>query len=256
MNNISIFDDTNNIAIKYYSDNDFALAKKLSSKLDINVVGDGYYDSYKLFLVVKNGVLSLTDNNLSMEGDFSKMSNRLKPNNLNGEMIVKACKIKGSSNYSVLDATAGMGEDSFLLSASGFNVTLCEYNKIIYSLLENTFERATEDKKIKSIVQKMKIKNVDSIEYMKSLTEKPDIILLDPMFPERKKSGLIKKKFQLLQQLELPDSNGAELINTALSLNPKKIVIKRPIDSEYLGNIKPDYFIEGNSIRYDCIIGK
>ena len=89
---------------------------------------------------------------------------------------------------------------------------------------------------------------------MQNLDYKPDVILLDPMFPERTKSALIKKKFQILHKIESPCTNETELLNSAIKANPKKIVIKRPLKGEYLAGIKPNYSIKGKAIRYDCII--
>jgi 16S rRNA (guanine1516-N2)-methyltransferase len=74
------------------------------------------------------------------------------------------------------------------------------------------------------------------------------------MFPARQKSGLIKKKFQLLQQLEQPCTDEVELLNVALEAKPRKIVIKRPAKGPYLAEIKPHYSISGKAIRYDCFV--
>mgnify|MGYP003330080551 CR=1 FL=1 len=83
-----------------------------------------------------------------------------------------------------------------------------------------------------------------------------DIIYLDPMFPERQKSASVKKKFQLIHELEAPCSNENDLLEAALSLNAGKIVIKRPAKGPFLGGCKPDYSVEGKAIRYDIIFGK
>ena len=81
-----------------------------------------------------------------------------------------------------------------------------------------------------------------------------DLIYLDPMFPERKKSALVKKKFQLLHYLERPAADEQELLQAALSARPKKIVIKRPLKGPDLGGQKPSYRIRGKAIRYDVIV--
>lgn len=86
-----------------------------------------------------------------------------------------------------------------------------------------------------------------------NMADRIDVILLDPMFPERQKSALIKKKFQLLQKLELPCSNEFDLLDAAFAARPRKIIIKRPLKGPYLAGRKPDYSIEGKAIRYDCI---
>ena len=41
-----------------------------------------------------------------------------------------------------VDATAGLGEDSLLLAAAGFEVTLCEADPVIAVLLEDALTRA------------------------------------------------------------------------------------------------------------------
>ena len=85
--------------------------------------------------------------------------------------------------------------------------------------------------------------------------ERPHVIFLDPMFPAKQKSGISKKKLQILQKLELPCAGEEELLHAAMSLDPVKIVIKRPIRGPFLAGIRPGYSIEGKTIRYDVITG-
>ena len=73
------------------------------------------------------------------------------------------------------------------------------------------------------------------------------------MFPEKRKSSLTKKKFQLIHELEKPCDDEEELLGAALSAHPRRIVIKRPLKGPYLAGIKPDYSIKGKTIRYDCL---
>lgn len=204
-------------------------------------------------LIMEDGVLALSDGELSMTGDFSKLIPRLKQSNLEREMLVKAARIKGfEGTLKVFDATAGMGEDSLILAAAGFDVTLCEYNETIAKLLEDALKRAMDDKALAPVVSRMKLINGDSIKVMKDI--KADVIYLDPMFPERKKSGLIKKKFQLLQGLERPCDNENELFEAAINAGPKKIVVKRPAGAPALADKKPSYTVPGKVIRYDCYL--
>lgn len=201
--------------------------------------------------------LTLTDGKLEMSGDFSSMLSRLKPNNLNGEMLVKAAKIKNPDSgrqYFAIDATAGMGEDSLLLAAIGYNVTLFEKDPVIAALLRDSLKRASHNSDLSEIVSRMVLVEGDSIEAMSNLDFKPDLILLDPMFPTREKSGLIKKKFQLLQQLERPCDDEESLFSAAKNAHPSKIVVKRPGKGPNLAGVKPSYTINGNSIRYDVYV--
>lgn len=200
--------------------------------------------------------LILTDGNLSMTGDFSKMLPRLKQSNLEHELIVKAARIKNSDHQiTIVDATAGMGEDSLLLAAAGYKVIMFEYDPIISALLKDSMERALINPQLSHIVSNMELHPGSSIDGLPSLSDSIDVVYLDPMFPERAKSGLIKKKFQLLQQLEKPCDDEIGLLKAAAMANPRKIIIKRPQKGPFLGGINPDYSYTGKAIRVDVLIG-
>lgn len=199
--------------------------------------------------------LKLTDGELSIMADFREMLPRLKQSNLQREMLVKAARIKGQEMPQFLvDATAGFGEDSLILAAAGFQVRLYEFDEIIAALLQDCMERAAEIPELKDAVGRMELICGDSVAGMQNLDYKPDIVLLDPMFPARQKSALIKKKFQLIQRLESPCSTEIELLNAAEAAEPKRIVIKRPLKGPYLADRKPSYSLEGKAIRYDCMV--
>ena len=100
----------------------------------------------------------------------------------------------------------------------------------------------------------MQLLEEDSLAALPQLATAPDVILLDPMFPERQKSALIKKKFQLLQKLERPCADEIELVNAAVAAHPRKVVIKRPLKGPYLAGRKPSYSLKGKAIRYDCLV--
>ena len=159
-----------------------------------------------------------------------------------------------SGSPTLIDAAAGLGNDGLLLAAAGFKVTLCEYNPVIAALLENSLKRAADVPELAAAVSNITVRTGDSIPFMRETENRPDVIYLDPMFPESGKNALIKKKFQLLRQLELPCSNEEELLTAALSANPHKIVIKRPVKGPYLAGRKPAYSITGKAVRYDCLI--
>lgn len=207
-----------------------------------------------LNLIETDEGLALTDGTLFMSGDFTKLLPRLKTNNLNSEMLVKATRLKDAANPTLLDATAGMGEDSLILAAAGFKVDLYEYDPIIATLLSDTLSRSRKVPELSEIVARMTLHEENSIEAMRNIETPPDVILLDPMFPARSKSGLIKKKFQLLQKLEKPCDNEEALLEAALLAKPRKIVIKRPAKGPFLAGRKPDYSLDGKAVRYDCII--
>lgn len=232
--------------------------------------------------------LSLTDGDQAMRGDFTKLQKRLQYHNLTHELLVKATKVKGREKLRVIDATAGMGEDSLLLAAAGCEVTLYEQDPVIAALLQDTMRRALEETALHEIVMRMQLVEGDSIDHLRKfgeaatdldvqendagracsiLTEsaatangsdialkRPDVIYLDPMFPERQKSGLVKKKFQLIHYLEAPAENEEALMQAAIAARPFKIVVKRPAKGPYLAGLKPSYSLDGKAIRYDCYV--
>lgn len=211
--------------------------------------------TYEPKLVRDEKGLKITDGVLELYGDFTKMSKRLKQSNLERELLVKAVRIKSLSRpLVVMDATAGLGEDSLLIAAAGHRVYLYESDETIGALLEDAHRRALEDENLKPIAERMTINIGDSIQAMSHLDFEPDVIYLDPMFPKREKSAEVKKKFQLIHGLEEPCTNEQEMLNAAINANPRKIVIKRPVKGPFLADRKPDYSVTGNSVRYDCIV--
>lgn len=200
--------------------------------------------------------LYLYGGGLKIRGDFSTLLPRLTKSKLMEELIVKAATIKGQDKITVLDATAGMGEDSLLLAAAGFYVRLYEKDHIIASLLRDAMRKAEDISALGIAVNRMELFEEDSIEAMRNMSEPVDVIFLDPMFPERQKSGLIKKKFQLLQQLEAPCNNEAELLEAAIKAAPKRIIVKRPLKGPFLAGKAPSYSLKGSGIRYDVHILK
>lgn len=201
--------------------------------------------------------LALVSGDQVLRGDFVRMLPRLKQNNLSKELLVRAAKIKSAKGaLRAIDATAGLGEDALLLAAAGFHVTLYEKNPIIYQLLDDAMKRAAEVPQLAVIVSRMELLEGDSVCTMKELAASPDVILLDPMFPERQKSALVRKKLQIIQKLELPCGDEAELLAAAMEAQPRKVVIKRPPKGPYLAGVKPDYSLTGKAVRFDCIVSQ
>lgn len=195
--------------------------------------------------------VSLTGYGLTYQGDFENMLHRVTNGRLQHEMLVRASKSEKEGRKAI-DATAGMGEDGFLLAAQGYEVTLYEQNPVIAVLLKDALRRAKKHPVLKEIAARMKLVEGNSVELMPALLDPVDVIYLDPMFPARQKSSLINKKLQLIQKLEPPCSEETDLFDAAISAGPDKIIVKRPLKSEFLTGRKPSYTLNGKAIRYDC----
>ena len=196
--------------------------------------------------------LALVSGTRVVRSDFARMAPRLKPHNLNRELLVRATKVKGVPEPVAVDATAGLGEDALLLAAAGFRVRLYERNPTIAALLEDAIVRAALDPELTDAVSRMELVKEDSEPALRRLGFQPDVVLLDPMFPGRQKSAAVKKKLQLLQQLEEPCENEEALLDAALAAGPRKVVVKRPVKGPWLAGRKPDYTLSGKAIRFDC----
>lgn len=195
--------------------------------------------------------VSLTGYGLTYQGDFEGMLHRVSDGRLAHEMLVRAAKTN-ETDLKGIDATAGMGEDAFLLAAYGYDMTLYEQNPVVAVLLKDALRRAKKHPQLKEIAARMKLVEGNSVEELKTRVDAVDLIYLDPMFPGRQKSGLINKKLQLIQKLEPPCSDEVELFEAAIAANPSKIIVKRPLKSPFLAGKNPTYELKGKAIRYDC----
>ena len=278
---------------------------------------------YSAALVVGKSSLWLEGEGTRMKGDFLTLLPRIRVASLRSELLIKASGInkmeKGGRKPRAIDATAGMGEDSFLLAAAGFTVIMCEKDPIVAALLQDALDRAMEDDRLREIASRMILMEGDSIAFMKELqrtkdmtgTHKSgdgpqnsqekctsgvepqdfqekctsgvepqgfqkkyesgsgshnieseresgggpvDVILLDPMFPQRTKSALVKKKFQLIHLLEKPCEDEEMLLQAAMQACPGRILIKRPAKGPWLADQKPAFSLAGKAVRYDCLL--
>ena len=124
-------------------------------------------------------------------------------------------------------------------------------------------DRAAGDPALATAVTRMRLHaGEDSIAGLRHTAEligqgeltAPDVVYLDPMFPERTKSAAVKKKFQLLHHLEQPCAAEETLVEAALAARPRKVVIKRPVKGPLLAGVKPSYQLAGKAVRYDVLV--
>ena len=198
--------------------------------------------------------LALVGDGMVLRADFMRLLPRLRPDRLGRELLVRAARVRGVEAPTAVDATAGLGEDSLLLAAAGFTVTMFEKDPVIAALLRDALERTASDSQLAGVAARMTLVEGDSVAGLRELDFSPDVVFLDPMFPERTKSAAVKKKFQLLHHLERPCDNEEELLDAALAARPRKIVIKRPPKGPWLAGAKPSHSIAGKAVRYDVIV--
>tara|TARA_R100001591_G_scaffold63702_1_gene73499 strand:+ start:138869 stop:139624 length:756 start_codon:yes stop_codon:yes gene_type:complete len=170
-----------------------------------------------------------------------------------GQPLAKAVGLKKGATPYIIDATAGFGRDAFVLASLGCRVTLIEQNPVMAALLADALQRAMDDKAVTEIISRMQLHQGNAIDYLAGLsdTDRPDVVYLDPMYPSRDKSALVKKEMQLLHQLVGPDSNSSELLTVSRDVALKRVAVKRPKGAEFFANQQPHVSIESKNTRYD-----
>ncbi|GAB3258872.1 class I SAM-dependent methyltransferase [Chitinimonas naiadis] len=173
-----------------------------------------------------------------------------------GQGVAKACGLKGGATPRVMDATAGLGRDAFVLASLGCEVDMLERSPLAAALLEDGLLRGREDAGVAEIAARMRLHHGSAVATMQAWSgEQPEVIYLDPMFPETKtKSALSKKEMQAFQQVVGPDEDADVLLAPALALARSRVVVKRPRHAPLLAGVKPSYSLEGESVRFDCYI--
>ena len=83
---------------------------------------------------------------------------------------------------------------------------------------------------------------------------RPDVVYLDPMYPERRKTAAVKKEMAYFHDLVGAAQDEAELLDAALNTAKKRIVVKRPRLGKFLDGRKPAYQYTGKSTRFDVYL--
>jgi len=180
-----------------------------------------------------------------------KTTHRLKFGGGKGQMIAKAVGLNKGVYPNVLDATAGLAQDAFVLASLGCQVTLLERSPVVAELIAMALSEA-QDSELADIISRMQLFAVDACNWLRQQNEAvADVIYLDPMYPQRDKSALVKKEMRLFHTLvgETPDD--AELLAGALEKARYRVVVKRPRKGETISGRQPAHQIMGKSCRYD-----
>lgn len=169
-----------------------------------------------------------------------------------GQMIAKAMGLQPGVRPPILDATAGLGRDAFVLAQLGCRVSLIERHQVIAALLADGIRRALLDPVVGPIVARMELRQGNAISLMASWEgAAPQVIYLDPMFPHREKSSSVKKEMSLLRPLVGDDDDAPALLDAALFLASHRVVVKRPRKAPSILGHKVGYTLEGKSSRFD-----
>lgn len=168
------------------------------------------------------------------------------------QLLAKACGLKPNQPSFILDVTAGLGRDAWILAHLGAHVTLIERSAIMAALLADGLNRLPPSSRI---YNQLTLIQTDAQPW---LNERPpaeyDVIYLDPMHPPRSKSALVKKEMRMIRALVGDDSDAAKLLAVA-NTKARRVVVKLPRHAESLLTMPPPTLqYTGRSIRYDVYL--
>ncbi|RYE63785.1 MAG: 16S rRNA methyltransferase [Oxalobacteraceae bacterium] len=168
--------------------------------------------------------------------------------------LPKAVGFSSGTIPDVVDATAGLGRDAFLLASLGARVTLIERSATMHALLLEGLERArAEGGRIAETVSRMTLVHGDSCVLLPQMN--PQVILIDPMHPPRDKTALVKKEMRLIRDIVGTDADSVQLMQVALEAAQNRVVLKWPLRAEPMAGVrKPSHQILGKSTRYDVFV--
>lgn len=171
------------------------------------------------------------------------------------QSIAKAVGIKDKIRPLVVDLTAGLGGDACALAGLGCKVVMTERHPVVAALLEDGLARGmmSADSGDRDLIARMSLVKMAAAEWLDTLADeqRPDVIYLDPMFPERRKSAKVNKNMQVFHQLVGDDPDADSLLPLALEKARYRVVVKRPSHAPFLNNRKPGLSMEGKAVRFD-----
>ena len=180
------------------------------------------------------------------------MAHRRKFGGGRGEAVAKAVGIKGGYLPDVIDATAGLGRDAFVLAALGCRVRMLERHPVVAALLDDGLRRGYADAEIGGwLRERLTLLHVVSQQALSDITPAPDVVYLDPMYPHRQKSAMVKKEMRVFQSLVGPDEDADALLEPARRLAKIRIVVKRPDYAPPLAGVATQSAVVTKSHRFD-----
>jgi len=191
--------------------------------------------------------------------DFGSENMRHRRRSGHNELLGKAVGVSAGRRPGVLDATAGLGRDGFVLADTGCAVTLCERHPVIAAMLAQGLRAAlaSDDDWLLQVVQRISLHRGDARTLAPEQVAQQQVIYLDPMFPSRDKSAAVKKEMALFQALlegSAPDGDADDLLCWALGQDVARVVVKRPVRAPYLARRKPSHSLAGKAVRFDVYV--
>ena len=241
------------------SPDDLPLAQRLAARLD-TTVRDAAPDCDGGFLVeVQQGVIRARQNTpgsapVTVEFTRGRNAHRQRFGGGINQHLCRAVGLNKHPGLHIVDANGGFARDAFVMASFGARVTLLEQSTLLCEMIRHALKcaEAEADGDVAEIAARMKVVNTDSVDYLMQLPAlATDVIYLDPMFPERRKSAAVKKDMQLLHALAGPDTSAAQLLTVSLNKARRRVVVKRPVHADPISSERLTGEVRATHTRYD-----
>ncbi|NKF22590.1 class I SAM-dependent methyltransferase [Solimonas marina] len=170
------------------------------------------------------------------------------------QLLARAIGLHKQADLSVLDATAGLGRDGYVLAALGASVTMLERQPLFAALLADAHARAADQADHAAVAARIEVVAGDAASFMRDTTRRWDVVHLDPMYPHRGKQALPQKEMQILRELTDGDPDADALLAPALAVAQRRVVVKRPSHAPFLAGRPPNFQLDGSQARYDIYL--
>ncbi len=210
--------------------------------------------SQSLFLHFRDKTTKQT-HKLTVNFNRGKSAYRLAKNNSIKQPMARAVGIKPGFRPDIIDVTAGLGQDAFVLASLGCKVTLIERSPVLYALLENGLQRGLDSSTTREILSKrMDLHHADSITFLCKIA-KAHTIYMDPMYPHSPNSALNKINMRIIRDLVGDDLDAQQLLDQSLKHASNRVVVKRPKRATPIESpSQPTYSITMKNSRFDVYL--
>lgn len=164
-------------------------------------------------------------------------------------------KRRGSDRPRVLDATAGLGEDAWLLAAAGCRVTAVERHPVVHALLADALERArTVAPDVADRITLLPCAEAAAVLREHAGSDRFEVVLIDPMFPgDPRRKTTERKPMRVLRWLVGDDGDADDLLGLAMKVAGKRVVVKRPKHAPHLAGVEPIAVHRGKGLRFEVL---
>ncbi len=235
-----------------------AQARSLAAQFKLSIVDT--VPTTPFYLNLSTQYLALQSSNQKTQGvyiDFvqGRLAYRREHSCGRNQPLARAIGLKKHKYLQVIDATAGLGCDAFILAVLGCRVIMLERSPVLAALLSDGLQRLNQHVELIDIWRNMQLIHQSAQDYLQYLEDYPDVIYLDPMYPHRQKSALVKKEMRFIRQVVGDDQDSVELLDLALQRTKQRVVVKRPKNAAALSSqFKPHTYIQSKNTRYDVYI--